>query len=473
MDVKSSFRSDRPAPALAWALTILFILLAACSGGGVAANDKAGSRRGGQAREGVEASDSPGVLGTTQKPGSGSNNKKIVKTTPKQVATNGAVPKVAVFTPGEDRIGITPTSITLCVHAPFKYLSLLRLAAKEDLGVYWDMLNERGGVQGRTVQVIYEDDENTVQGTEAALERCREQGAFAIVSGTLSVEILDAARAWAERTHTLYYFNYSSESPRRAYSFSPFISLDRAGRYAAQWILRAHADKKIGLVYRQDPSYDSGAKSFLRTLAARGVETIVTVGTSANQTIYRDQVAGLKGKADVVFILDDPLGSTPLMKQARQQDYAPQWVLLSGLNFTTELLGSDAVSPHPIEALSVWPPYSPGVHGGPYARYGDEIAKFEQAFERYTGRPSTSDATWVFWSFWHVMAGQFDQCGRDCTRNRLIAVTKWDAEPFCSMEFTNGSNFAGTAVSIARAYSPSVGTAAWAEVPGTICKTSF
>jgi ABC-type branched-subunit amino acid transport system substrate-binding protein len=445
------------------------LLLAGCSGGGIEAGEA--SRKGrpaeAQAPASPEASNQDQRSGrsrsrTTARGGGGSTN---------TASQGSSIPPI--FTSSEDRIGITPTTINLCVHTPKALLPLVGVTSPEDFGVFWDMANADGGVHGRTVLLSYEDDQNTVQGTNGAMARCRERDPFSVISGTVAVEILDAARAWAERNHTLYYFNYSSESPRRTYSYSPFISLDRAGRFAAQWILREHSGLRVGLVRRQDPSYDSGAESFRRTLNARGADTNVTVATSFNQGSYRDQILALKGAADVVFVLDDPLGSTALIQQSGQQGYKPQWVLLFAANVTTDTLRSDAASKPALEALTLWPPYKPGAYDGPYARYGGEIRQFEDAFRAYRGRSPTSDAPWIFWAWWRVMAQQFEQCGRDCSRNRFLSVVRWDADPFCSMEFTSGSNFAGNRVTIARAYSDSLGSAAWEEIPETLCRDSF
>lgn len=448
----------------------LFVLIVGCSGGGIKATRDVSEVAG----SGIDSpTPSPSEKGGNPNSTSSLKTRRAASSDPRIDRGTSAASIHRIFTADEDRVGITPTSIALCVHLPRAYLPLAGVAAAEEFGVYWDMVNDQGGVLGRRVRMLYEDDENTVQGTHQAMERCRTHSPFAILSGSVSVEILDAARAWAERTHTLYYFNYSSENPRRSYSFSLFPSLDRAGQLAAQWIMHAHPGLRIGLVRRQGPSYDAGADSFRRTLAARGFEVNVSVGTSFNQGTYRDQIAALQDKADVVYVLDDPLGATALIKQSRQQDYKPRWVLQFGFNLTTDALGADAVSPHPIEALSVWPPYKPGAYEGPYSPYGDQVRRFEEAFQQYRNRPPSSDVPWIFWTYWHLTKQQFLKCGGECTRNDFITINEWDAEPFCPMEFKNGSNFAGTRVSIIRAWSPSPGIAAWAQVPETVCRDSF
>jgi ABC-type branched-subunit amino acid transport system substrate-binding protein len=378
----------------------------------------------------------------------------------------------SIFGPAEDRIGITPTRISLCVHTPIQILKLLFNTDPADLNVYWDARNADGGLLGRSVDVTYTDDKNTEPDTAAALEKCAEHDPFAVVSGTVDTTLLDIARAWAERTHTLYYFNFASDRTPRRYSYSPFVSTETVGRLGAQWIMKAHPRQRVGLVYQGTPSYAPGKQTFDATLAARGVSS-TDVSTEKNQGNYQAQIDTLRKNADVVFVLDDPLGTTALLRQASAQRYTPQWVLVFEANLTTDVLGSAAVSPHPIEALGVWPPYRAGSYGGPYARYGQEVRQFEETYRRIRGHDNTSEVAWIFWTFWRVIADQFERCGLDCTRNRFLAVRQWNADPFCPIDFRPGANFGGTTITINRAYSPSPGLAAWAEVPGEICRDHF
>ena len=446
------------------------VLVGACSGGGL--------QQTGPTSRGTDDAGGPVPLGLQSErvatPGDelGATGTSPPTPTSRQGSLAGRSPAL-VFGPAEDRIGITRTAINLCVHGPLDFLPLVGLTSPEDLDVYWEWLRDHGGVNGRNVETLWTDDQNTQQGAGQALERCRANPSFAVISGTVDAEILDAARAWAERTRTLYYFNFASESPARSFSYSPFTSIETIGRRAGEWILTAHRGKRIGLVYRQSESFEPGAKAFIAMLAARHARPTVEVGTVKDQANYRDQIGALKGRADVVFVLDDPIAETQLIKQARAQGYAPQWLLMTAFNLTTDTLGADAVSPHPIEAITALPPYRAGTYGGPYARYGEELRRFEEAFKRYRHRPASSDVAWIFWSFWRVFGEQLQRCGRDCTRNRLLSVRQWTPEPFCPINFRARSNFGSTRLSIARAYAPAVGTAAWAEVPGAVCQERF
>ena len=63
-----------------------------------------------------------------------------------------------LFTAAEDKIGITPDSITLCAHAALTYGAAFK-TTREDLNVFWAAVNDNGGVFGRKVSVTYENDD--------------------------------------------------------------------------------------------------------------------------------------------------------------------------------------------------------------------------------------------------------------------------------------------------------------------------
>lgn len=450
-------------------LAVVFLIggiISGCSGGGMQA--ERALTKAPVSAPAPQMTDPPPQASTS--PGKGREGQRRASTQPG--SSSGKIER-RVFSPDEDRIGLTDAAIRLCVHVPRAYLPLVGIADTEDLSVHWRMVNDQGGIAGRQVVVMYEDDQNTIQGTEIAMERCRERGAFAIISGTLALENILAGRSWAERNRSLYLFNLSNEEPRRDHSFSPFISLDDAAILGARWVLSRYKGSAVGLVRRTDPPYDAAANAFEDRLTRSGRRLSVAVGTYANQTNYRDEIAALKSRAEVVLVLDDPLASTEMIKQARQQGYSPQWILLSALNMTTDLLGSDALGPPAIEALSVWPPYSPGRYDGVYERYGAEVRAFEEAFIKYRGRPPSSDVAWIFWAYWRVAAEQFHRCGRDCTRTTFVSIADWQAGPFCPIRFHPGSNFGGQTISIVRAFSAGPGRSAWGEVEGAVCRSDL
>src|SRR5207302_1589219 len=133
---------------------------------------------------------SPHVRGPRRHPthaggasGTGRTTVATSSTSPPAIGTSSPSPSEAnathLFRPAEDRIGITPHEIRLCMVAPLFLLPALK-AEKGDLTFYWDWLNHHGGVDGRKVRMFLADDHLQAGQAAAAMNSCASHDPFAV-----------------------------------------------------------------------------------------------------------------------------------------------------------------------------------------------------------------------------------------------------------------------------------------------------
>ena len=92
--------------------------------------------------------------------------------------------------------GITNEKIVLCAHAALTYADAFQ-TKPEDFNVFWTDLNSKGGINGRNVEMTYEDDAyDSVQAITAAT-RCAGKNPFAILGG-IGFDQIPGVRRWAE-----------------------------------------------------------------------------------------------------------------------------------------------------------------------------------------------------------------------------------------------------------------------------------
>jgi ABC-type branched-subunit amino acid transport system substrate-binding protein len=377
-----------------------------------------------------------------------------------------------LFTSAEERVGITPDRINLCAVLPM-FLGSAMGFDERDITLYWDWLNDHGGVLGRRVRMAVEDDKLQPSVAVDAMNRCAGRNPFLIV-GASFYDVIDAERAWAEQNRELFIHTPAREDPSMHFSFSFQASQETIGALAAQWILRAHAGQSLGVVHRESESWEPGYEAFLRVLRDAGVRPVIDVPTYANQGTYAQQVLALQSSgARVVFVWDDTsLPAIEMIEQAKAQAYHPVWILgPPNFNFTAQQLGDDALHP-PIEALTYVLPYTPGSSRGAYAPYGAEIRRFERIYRHYRGHAPTSDFPWAFWVGWQALARGLVRCGAGCTRDELIGLRGWPIDPFCPVRFAGDDHFGGHDLTVARAFRTH-GQAAWRPVAGTLCRDRF
>src|SRR5205807_2709625 len=85
--------------------------------------------------------------------------------------------------------------------------------------------------------------------------------------------------------------------------------------------------------------------------------------------------------AQVVFVLEAADAQLNVIKQAKTQQYNPQWEVFS-FNIQTQTLMNDALTP-PLLGTNLAPAYECHQYGGPYASYANEIKEFEAAYAKY------------------------------------------------------------------------------------------
>ena len=392
-----------------------------------------------------------------------------------------------LYTAAEDRIGIDDDSITLCVHAALNLAPVFNISQKS-LNVYWQYVNEElGGIYGRKVQITYTDDKygNQPSDVRAAYEGCKAQNPF-ILMGGIGFDQIPQVRTWAEQDHQLYIHHIAREDASKKYSFSYLPSVETVGTRAAQWILHAHRGERIGVIWRNSEHWEPGHKSFKAELGRNGVGTVADVPAEKNASLYTTQIRALvNAEADVVFIWENALSAIEIIRQAQDQNYTPTWVVFP-FNLMSDTLQEDTVDPIPVEGIATWGPYMPGVQNpatkvyqpgkidGTFSRYEALIKEFERQHNKYATGENRDDIVYMTWTGWAQIHKLLLQCGRDCTRNKVVGLLQSGLHtvqaPGCPIDFST-SNVGSDQVMVFRAFRNGDGKYGWREIER--CATSF
>ena len=366
----------------------------------------------------------------------------------------------------------------MCGHAALTYSTAFQ-TQPEDLNVYWEMVNDAGGIYGRRVEMSFEDDAYDPTVARQAAEACLEKEPFILVGG-IGFDQIPAVRAFAEEKHVLYVHHVARQDLTKRYSFSPLPTVEQMGKLAAQWIATRHQGKRIGALYRASENWDPGYKAFVNELDRLNADFARGVPVQSDQRNYSTQLNTLEEDGvEVVFGWENALNVTNMVTQAKGQGWSPQWVVFP-FNLETDTLKENALNP-PLEGIAAWAAYTPGEYEGPFAEYAEELARFEAAYARY--RPATrgrlTDLHWQVWLAWKAQHELFLRCGRDCTRNKIVGlllsgkIGYQETKPNCPIDFTRNGHVGGFAVTFYQAYRGPGAQAAWRHIPGFHCVESL
>ena len=414
-------------------------------GGGQGAGQGAGTS--GTAGGGPAAGGGAGGGGGGSK-GSGSKGGK--KDGGYQGIPDSQLPNVTLFNENENRVGITDSQITLCTHAALVFADAFDTKIP-DLNVFWDWVNDNGGIYGRKVVMTYEDDVYAPDTAVRAAQNCRAKNPFMLLGG-IGFDQIPAVRNWAEQNRMLYLHHIARLDLSKQFSFSFQPSVEQVGAMAAQWILQAHRNEKIGVVWRQSDRWQPGYQAFKDTLASAGVNLVADLPVQQNQAVYSSQIVQLQQSgAQTVFVWENALASTELTKQSISQGYRPTWLMFP-FNLQTDALGEESLHP-PFEGIATWPAYSPNMDSGPYA---SELQEFEAALKKYGTGARGNDILWMTWLGWKQLYQMFLDCGPGCTRNKMVALlianTQKPVVPTCALDFSKNGHIGGFQGSVFRAF---------------------
>jgi branched-chain amino acid transport system substrate-binding protein len=381
------------------------------------------------------------------------------------------VKTVNLFAADQDRRGITSDSIKICGHAPLLLGPILGTKT-EDLLVYWRQLNDKGGVHGRKIDMSLEDDRYESSGGVPAAQRCREKNPF-FVFGAIGSDVIAPVRVWAEQNRELYIYGFSVRkgSEKLRYSYTATIGSEDISRVLADVALTRFPSKKqkIGLVWRNSSNVEPAAIAFRQRVAQAGGKIVADIPVQQSQGNYSQEVIELQQRgAEVVYIGDDALSQINMMKQAKTQNYNPNWLVFS-FNLQTQTLKEDSLGP-PLTGANLAPAYACNNHSGTYAPYAADIKEFEAAYAKYS--PNTDlcgpagDVAFGTWLGFKAMAGLLEVCGRDCSRNTLAGIFEagYKVNPGgagCPVDFSRDAHHGGYGVNLMEAYRLDNGDYGW------------
>ncbi|MCW2585175.1 MAG: amino acid-binding protein [Frankiales bacterium] len=386
--------------------------------------------------------------------------------------TSGVVApaRTTLFTPAEDRIGITPTSLTMCAHAALTYGQAFG-TKDSDFNVYWQALNtEKGGIFGRKVSVSYENDNYTPTDAVKAATACKAKNPFMLLGG-IGFDQIPAVRNWADANHMLYLHHSATVqgSQGKKYSFTELPTVERLGEGFAQLAVAKYKGKRIGIIERDSSNWAPGVQAFKAMAKKAGLTIVADKAVATNKANYTDELTAMRNaKADVVWVWLNALESTQLIKQSKVQQFSPNWLMFP-FNLTSQTLDGDAMTP-PLDGVAMYPAYSQGDYSGSFAPYASDMKEFERQYRQYDPDVDLSgiggDLLFLNWTAQKALHVQLLQCGKDCTRNRFVDVLlgytgQSPGKTACPIDFRGDGHHGSDSVVFMQTYRAASGKVNW------------
>jgi branched-chain amino acid transport system substrate-binding protein len=318
-------------------------------------------------------------------------------------------------------LGVTKDEILIGALAPLTGPNMANgVACHDGAQTYFDMINAAGGVNGRKLKVIWEDDGCVpTKGIAATRKLTERDGVFALFGGVCSNALVDSIPN-VEKAKVPW-LTASCSGPVITKPVKPFLfragtnPTDVQARILVKAAVEFYRAKNLGILHMSDEYGSYFRDTFKKYLDENKMRAAATETSNPGDVDFTAQLARLKeAKADVVIMIMWTPDAAVMIKQAKKMDFNPLWIgaLPTGSGPFPDLAGDAAIG-----TVHAW-----------FFKYlltdthVPMVAKFREEFKKRIGekpgRPNGDDL--ISYNGAMVFVEGLKRAGKDLTREKLI-----------------------------------------------------
>ena len=313
--------------------------------------------------------------------------------------------------------GVTDTEIHIGQWGPQTGPAAPWGAVARGTGVYFDMINAKGGIHGRKLVYHMFDDGYNPAKTKAGVKELQEgTGMFGWASGVGSATGLAVKDYLMERKipwvgPAAGSMNWITPPQESLFAVYPLYVMEAKAlcRYGIDQL----GKKRVAIIYQNDDYGKNGVQGAEDELATRKMNIVAKIPVEVKDTDMRPHVMKLRqSKADMVLLWVSPIHAVRIVGTSAAMKFAPQWMSTSTC--------SDFPLMYKI-SKGLWK----GVIAATFAEIPDSdhplMKKYKKAFDEFAAK---GERWGIFFyagiAFVEPMIEGIKRCGRDLTRERFV-----------------------------------------------------
>ena len=180
-------------------------------------------------------------------------------------------------------------------------------------------INDAGGVDGRMIEVVYEDDKCSVTGSSVFSKLTAVDHVVAIVGPVCSPAASSGAPIAQEaHTPTIIWASAPGITLAGSYIFRTYPSDAFQGKYAAEYVYNNLGKRNVGIIYINHDWGRGLSDTFTKRFTELGGKVTIAESVNPDSTDVRTVVAKIKAtNPDLVYAPMFPAGGVQAIKEAR------------------------------------------------------------------------------------------------------------------------------------------------------------
>ncbi|MDH7796313.1 MULTISPECIES: ABC transporter substrate-binding protein [unclassified Beijerinckia] len=317
--------------------------------------------------------------------------------------------------------GITDSEIVLGTHLDLSGpVAAAMPQLRNGMQMRFDEANEAGGINGRKIRLIVEDNGSQPQLAVRATDKLiRSDGVFAIVnafgSGTNAAVVKRAVDAGV-----IYFSPWGAAavlqkiSGRSPLLFTTTADYDTTANAGLGWLIDENKAKKVGFIFQEGPLGELTKTGVVAALESRGMKLAAEASYKVGDIDFSSQVARMKAAdVDIIFAATLTRETVGVMSEVKKLGWDSVKVLttIPGRTIVVAEIGKGAVES--LSGIGTWYIWPPGAEPADVKVWQEKYRKLfkiepdENAFLAYA------------YSDWFVKYG-LQAAGRDITAEKVV-----------------------------------------------------
>ncbi len=290
-------------------------------------------------------------------------------------------------------------------------------AVARGTGVYFQMINEEGGINGRKIEYHMFDDAYNPAKTKAGVKELQEGvGIFGWASGVgtacaLAVKdyLMDRKVPWVgPASGSLHWI-----TPPQKYLFAVYPLYYSEAKALSGYAVTKMGKKRVAIAYQNDDYGKNGVAGAEKELSRHGLKLVAQVPVEQADTDMKPHIMQLKkADADMVLLWVTPVHAVRIIGSAKAMQFNPQW------------MSTSTCSDFPLMmqiSKGLWKE----VIVTNFAELPDSTSPLMQKYKKAHEKYAAKDERWgVFFyagiGFVEPMVEGIKRCGKDLTRERFV-----------------------------------------------------
>src|SRR5262252_1732187 len=200
--------------------------------------------------------------------------------------------------------------------------STFGIDSREGIEMATEEVNAAGGVKGRKVRVLYEDDKSNAQEASNKVHQLIDRDKVIAILGEVASSRSKAGGLVANNKHIPMITPSSTNvevTQGREYVFRACFTDDQQGKAAATFAIEKLGKKRVAILYVAQDSYSSGLASSFREVAHRlGARIVADKGYQKGETNFTTYLSEIKAaEPEIIFVPNYYNDMVPIARQAK------------------------------------------------------------------------------------------------------------------------------------------------------------